>query len=58
MARVFAYLMSEEAFLADGAIFEDTSHVIKAALEKSHAVNTSRTGIAKTSFEIALKQLI
>lgn len=58
MARVFAYLMSEEAFLADGAIFEDTSHIIKAALEKSYAVNTSRTGIAKTSFEIALKQLI
>ncbi|MDH5476385.1 MAG: amino acid dehydrogenase [Cyclobacteriaceae bacterium] len=58
MARVFAYLMSDEAFLADGAIFEDTSHIIKAALEKSHAVNPLKTGIAKTSFEIALKQLI
>ena len=58
MARVFAYLMSEKAFLADGAIFEDTSHTIKAALEKTHALNSSKTGIAKTSFEIALKQLI
>jgi len=58
MARVFAYLMSEEAYLADGAIFEDTSHIIKAALEKTHAINPLKTGIAKSSFEIALKQLI
>ncbi len=58
MARVFAYLMSQEVYLADGAIFEDTSHIIKAALERTYATNPSKTGIAKTSFEIALKQLI
>lgn len=58
MARVFAYLMSEDVSLADGAIFEDTSHIIKAALEKTYAANSNKTGIAQSSFEIALKQLI
>ena len=58
MARVFAYLMTDEASMIDGAIFEDTSHIIKAALEKAHAKNPQRTGIAQASFEIALNQLI
>ena len=58
MARVFAYLMHKGVEVTDQAIFEDTSSIIKAALVKSHAVNTSRNHIAKTSFEIALKQLV
>lgn len=58
MARVFAYLMSNETSLEDEAIFTDTSNIIRAGLEKTYAVHKSKTGIAQSSFEIALKQLI
>lgn len=58
MARVFAYLMNSEVEITDRAVFKDTSTVIRAALEKTYAVNHSRTQIAKRSFEIALKQLV
>lgn len=59
MARVFAYLMSSDLDeLTDQGIFEDTSSIIKKALEAAHVVNPGKTGIAKAAFEIALKQLI
>jgi len=59
MARVFAYLMGNDlAKIEDEDIFGDTSGIIKKALENSYAVNNSKTRISKTSFEIALKQLI
>jgi len=58
MARVFAYLMEDEVSMDDEAIFSDTSNRIKAALEKTYKANNKKTEIAKTSFEIALKQLI
>lgn len=59
MARVFAYLMSNDLKeLTDQGIFEDTSKVIKDALQKAHAKNPTKTGIAKAAFEIALNQLV
>ncbi len=59
MARVFAYLMSNDLKeLTDQGIFEDTSNIIKEALQKTHAKNSSKTGIAKAAFEIALNQLV
>lgn len=59
MARVFAYLMSSDLpRLEDKDIFEDTSNIIKNALKASHAKNSAKTKIAKTSFEIALNQLV
>jgi glutamate dehydrogenase/leucine dehydrogenase len=58
MARVFAFLMESEVELTDEAIFEDTSLTIRRALEKTYKKNTSRTDIARTSFEIALRQLV
>ena len=58
MARVFAYLMNKGVSMSDEAIFEDASSVIASALKKSFAQNNSKTHIAKTSFEIALKQLV
>jgi hypothetical protein len=58
MARVFAYLMGESVVMTDNGIFNDTSEIIKNALIKSHAVSSSKTNIAKTAFEIALKQLV
>jgi glutamate dehydrogenase/leucine dehydrogenase len=59
MARVFAYLMSSDLdSITDDGIFADTSETIKNALEKTFAINQKKTEIAKTAFEIALKQLV
>jgi glutamate dehydrogenase/leucine dehydrogenase len=59
MARVFAYLMSNDIdTLTDEGIFDDTSRVIREALEQSHRKNSSKLDIAKTAFEIALNQLV
>lgn len=59
MARVFAYLMSNDLkSITDKGIFEDTSSIIREALIKTHAANNGKTHIAKTAFEIALKQLV
>lgn len=58
MARVFAYFMESEVSMDDEAIFNDIERTIKRALEKTKAKNASTTGIAQTSFEIALRQLL
>ena len=58
MARVFAYFMEKEVIMSDEAIFSDISSIIGNALERTHAVNPQRTGIAQASFEIALNQLV
>lgn len=59
MARVFAYLMSNDLKeLTDQGIFEDTSSIIKEALQKTYTKNSGKTGIAKAAFEIALNQLV
>ena len=58
MARVFAYFMENEVSMEDQAIFEDTSGTIRKALEKLYKNNPGKTNLARTSFEIALKQLI
>ncbi len=58
MARVFAYFMESEVSMDDGAIFSDISRTIRRALEKTYHTNQSKTKIAQTSFEIALRQLI
>jgi glutamate dehydrogenase/leucine dehydrogenase len=58
MARVFAYFMEREVSMTDSAIFSDISKTIRLALEKSHTNNPSKTKLAQTSFEIALRQLV
>jgi glutamate dehydrogenase/leucine dehydrogenase len=58
MARVFAYLMQEDAVLTDESIFTDVSLTIKKALEKTYAANPGKKNIAKAAFAIALKQLL
>lgn len=58
MARVFAYFMENEVKMDDQSIFNDISQIIRSAMVKSHALNQKKTGIAQTSFEIALKQLV
>ena len=59
MARVFAYLMSNDLDeITDEGVFSDTSNTIKEAMKKTHAKNSSKTGIAKGAFAIALEQLV
>jgi glutamate dehydrogenase/leucine dehydrogenase len=58
MARVFAYLMEKNVEMSDEAIFTDASAVIEKALKAVYVASDARTGISKTAFEIALKQLI
>ena len=58
MARVFAYLMSDDAAVTDEAIFSDVSTTIKEAMEKTHLENPAKIKLAQTSFKIALTQLV
>lgn len=58
MARVFAYFMESEVSMEDEAIFSDISRTIRIALEKTYRTTSSKTKIAQTSFELALRQLI
>lgn len=58
MARVFAYLMSDEAEVTDQAIFSDVSQTIENALRKTFAESSSKSNLAQTSFKIALAQLV
>ena len=58
MARVFGYLMQDNIELTDEAIFTDTSNTILQAIERTYNTSSSKTKIAKTAFELALKQLI
>lgn len=58
MARVFAYFMERKVLMTDEAIFNDTSEVIKKALQEVKNNNPSNVGISETAFEIALRQLI
>jgi len=60
MARVFAFLMDPDNNdqLTDKSIFEDVSKTIANALHKVHSKNPAHTKLAKTAFEISLKQLI
>lgn len=58
MARVFAYLMGNDVALTDAAIFEDASKIIETAIKNIHEKNSDKTHIARTGFEIALKQLV
>jgi glutamate dehydrogenase/leucine dehydrogenase len=59
MARVFAYLMSNgDVDMTDAGIFNDTSATIRKALENVRAINSTKTHLSKTAFEIALKKLV
>lgn len=58
MTRVFAYLMESDVEITDEAIFSDVSNTIRQALERAHAQRVLKTEIAKTSFEIAISQLL
>ncbi|ESU20935.1 Glu/Leu/Phe/Val dehydrogenase family protein [Flavobacterium cauense R2A-7] len=58
MARVFAYFMEKKVAMTDEAIFNDTSEIIKAAIQKTYDVSSVKKNISARAFEIALKQLV
>jgi glutamate dehydrogenase/leucine dehydrogenase len=58
MARVFAYFMEKKVQMTDEAIFNDTSEIIKKAIQRTYNVNPMKTNISARAFEIALSQLI
>ncbi|MEQ8303294.1 MAG: Glu/Leu/Phe/Val dehydrogenase dimerization domain-containing protein [Cyclobacteriaceae bacterium] len=58
MARVFAYFMENEVEMIDEEIFNDISSTILKAMQRAKKVNPAKTGIAQSSFEIALNQLV
>ncbi|SFU09953.1 Glutamate dehydrogenase/leucine dehydrogenase [Algoriphagus locisalis] len=58
MARVFAYLMTDNAEVTDMAIFTDVSSTIEKALMDVHAKNPEKVKLAENSFNIALAQLV
>lgn len=58
MARVFAYFMEKKVQMTDEAIFNDSSEIIKKAIQKTHDLNSNKQNISARAFEIALKQLV
>lgn len=58
MARVFAYLMEGGVALTDEAIFEDTSEVIRKALQNVYDLSPNAKGLSKRALEHSLKQLV
>ena len=58
MARVFGYLMQEDAVVNDEAIFDDVSETINTALLNIKAIDNQKTGITFKAYSNALKLLI
>ena len=58
MARVFAYLMEENAEISDIEIFNDTSETIKNAIKKVYEQNKSKYKISENALKIALNKLV
>ncbi|TNE79074.1 MAG: amino acid dehydrogenase [Bacteroidetes bacterium] len=58
MARVFAYLMGENAVISDEAIFNDASAVIRKAMMRLHQFNPKPTGLAKKGLELSLTTIM
>ncbi|MBK6643921.1 MAG: amino acid dehydrogenase [Bacteroidia bacterium] len=57
MARVFAFLITENIEVTDRNIFDDVSNTIFAAMQKVYEKNATGTRIAETAFGIALQKL-
>lgn len=58
MARVFAYLMGENAVISDEAIFHDASNTIRQAMMRLHQFNPKTTGLAKKGLELSLTTIL
>tara|TARA_R110002073_G_scaffold318874_1_gene493221 strand:- start:9224 stop:10450 length:1227 start_codon:yes stop_codon:yes gene_type:complete len=58
MARVFAYFMERRVEMTDDAIFDDTSNIIRSAIQNIYNHNHYKTELSKTAFTLALSELI
>jgi glutamate dehydrogenase/leucine dehydrogenase len=58
MARVFAYLMEDEAKLDEFSIFEDVSQIIHNALKDCHERRSNTKMLTDTAYSIALEKLM
>lgn len=58
MARVFAYLMQNNAEITDAAIFQDASDIIRKAMEKVAPHCPDRVHFSREAFRISLQQLV
>ena len=58
MARVFGYLMQEDAVVEDEAIFEDVSNTICNALRDIRAIDNQPNLVTFKAYNNALKLLI
>ena len=58
MARVFAYFMERRVEMTDDAIFDDTSNIIKSAIQNIYNHNHHKTELSKTAFTLALSELV
>lgn len=58
MARVFCYLMGDDATITDKAIFDDVSDCILKAMEATKRRNSERKGISATALTISLEKLL
>ena len=58
MARVFAYLMTENAEISDAAIFNDASEIIRKAIVKVVPQSPNGLHFSREAFRIALEQLV
>jgi glutamate dehydrogenase/leucine dehydrogenase len=57
MARTFAYLMNADNIMEDKALFQDISHTIFSALQKTHDRNSAPQGLWKASLDWVLDEL-
>jgi len=55
IARVFSYLMKENAVIEDKAIFDDVSENIRKRLLKTYEVHKEKTHLSKKAMEIIFK---
>lgn len=58
MARVFAYLMRQDAVVGDFEILMDVSEAIERAMLKVHQFNQKHTGISAKALELSLMTLL
>ena len=58
MARVFGYLMKQDAEVTDVAIFKDVSNIIRSSIMRVHQFNPKTTGISAKALEMSLTDLV
>lgn len=58
MARVFAYLMKQDAEVTDTAIFKDVSGIIRSSIMRLHQFNPKTTGLSAKALEMSLTDLV